>query len=188
MPFLENLPPASQIKKLLDCPSGNPEFRCEGLHLERSTHQHTAEELHELATNTCTCSESKTERQSCSLRLATATLVKASKRNCNPKVVPTLLKFGVMEEELLESIKRFSLLDDPLSTATANTFVDAFAPLSHAQQSPRMLLRRHEILRLPPSNCVKRAARHSYHWPHALLQQALHHSLAMSKAASPNAG
>ncbi|SJX66450.1 uncharacterized protein SRS1_11261 [Sporisorium reilianum f. sp. reilianum] len=37
-----------------------------------------------------------------------------------------------MQAELVESIRRFSVSDDPLSTATAHTFVDAFAPLSHA--------------------------------------------------------
>lgn len=37
-----------------------------------------------------------------------------------------------MDDDLVESIRRFSVSDDPLSTATAQTFVDAFAPLSHA--------------------------------------------------------
>ncbi len=34
-------------------------------------------------------------------------------------------------ESLAESIRRFSLSDEPLSTSTAHSFVDAFAPLSH---------------------------------------------------------
>lgn len=38
-----------------------------------------------------------------------------------------------MQADLIESIRRFSVSDEPLSTATAQTFVDAFAPLSHAQ-------------------------------------------------------
>lgn len=38
-----------------------------------------------------------------------------------------------MQDDLIESIRRFSLSDDPLSTTTAHTFVDAFTPLSHAQ-------------------------------------------------------
>ncbi|KIS65774.1 uncharacterized protein UMAG_06155 [Mycosarcoma maydis] len=38
-----------------------------------------------------------------------------------------------MQEELVDSIRSFSISDDPLSTATAQTFVDAFAPLSHVQ-------------------------------------------------------
>ncbi|EST06754.2 Armadillo-type fold [Kalmanozyma brasiliensis GHG001] len=38
-----------------------------------------------------------------------------------------------MQDDLIESIRRFSVSDEPLSTATAQTFVDAFAPLSHAQ-------------------------------------------------------
>ncbi|TKY86962.1 hypothetical protein EX895_003639 [Sporisorium graminicola] len=39
-----------------------------------------------------------------------------------------------MQDELVESIRRFSVSDDPLSTATAHTFVDAFGPLSYACQ------------------------------------------------------
>ena len=35
-----------------------------------------------------------------------------------------------MQDQLLESIRRFSVSDEPLSTATAQTFVDTFAPLS----------------------------------------------------------
>ncbi|GAC77016.1 hypothetical protein PANT_24c00003 [Moesziomyces antarcticus T-34] len=35
-------------------------------------------------------------------------------------------------ESLAESIRRFSLSDEPLSTSTAHSFVDAFAPLSHS--------------------------------------------------------
>lgn len=45
------------------------------------------------------------------------------------------LPFHAMEEELIETIRQFSLSDDPLSTATAQTFVDAFVPLSHAQHN-----------------------------------------------------
>ncbi|KAJ1032778.1 hypothetical protein NDA18_001503 [Ustilago nuda] len=40
-----------------------------------------------------------------------------------------------MQDEIIESIRRFSVSDDPLSTSTAQTFVDAFAPLCYAQLS-----------------------------------------------------
>ncbi|GAC95019.1 hypothetical protein PHSY_002594 [Pseudozyma hubeiensis SY62] len=41
-----------------------------------------------------------------------------------------------MQDELVERIRRFSVSDDPLSTATAETFVDAFSPVSHAPVAP----------------------------------------------------
>lgn len=41
-----------------------------------------------------------------------------------------------MQDDLIDSIRRFFVSDEPLSTATAHTFVDAFAPLSHAQGLP----------------------------------------------------
>ncbi len=41
-----------------------------------------------------------------------------------------------MQDDLIDSIRRFSVSDEPLSTATAHTFVDAFAPLSHALGLP----------------------------------------------------
>ncbi|SPO31500.1 uncharacterized protein UTRI_06630 [Ustilago trichophora] len=50
-----------------------------------------------------------------------------------PSVISDTHSTETMQDELLESIRRFSVSDDPLSTATAQTFVDAFAPLSSAQ-------------------------------------------------------
>ncbi|SPO31671.1 uncharacterized protein UTRI_06630_B [Ustilago trichophora] len=44
-----------------------------------------------------------------------------------------------MQSQLLESFQRFSVSDDPLSTATAQTFVDAFAPLCPAQTATSSL-------------------------------------------------
>ncbi|KAJ9476189.1 UNC45-central domain-containing protein [Pseudozyma hubeiensis] len=41
-----------------------------------------------------------------------------------------------MQDELVERIRLFSVSNDPLSTATAETFVDAFSPLSHAHAAP----------------------------------------------------
>lgn len=40
-----------------------------------------------------------------------------------------------MQDELIESIRRFSVSGDPLSTASAEAFVDAFAPLSHTRST-----------------------------------------------------
>ncbi|KAI3491319.1 hypothetical protein L1887_44354 [Cichorium endivia] len=44
-------------------------------------------------------------------------------------------------ESLAESIRRFSLSDEPLSTSTAHSFVDAFAPLSHSAPPRAALVR-----------------------------------------------